>query len=75
MLGLSLDFEIWIKDAGWPPGCGIPDNNRVYPELVEGLRFRVRYWREIRRNQNQGILEAIRREECSQQQAFIWPPF
>ena len=68
MLGLSLDFEIWIKGC-WvvPLGRDTPDNDRVYPELVEGLRFRVRYWREIRRNQNQGILEAIRREKCSQQ--------
>ena len=29
MLGLSLDFEIWIKDAGWPPGCGTPDNDNA----------------------------------------------
>lgn len=29
MLGLSLDFEIWIRDAGWPPGCGIPDNDKA----------------------------------------------
>ena len=36
------------------------------PELVEGLRSRVCYWREIRRNQNQGIIEGIRKEEYSQ---------
>jgi hypothetical protein len=63
MLGLSLDFEIWIRDAGWPPGCGMPDTDRVYPEPVEGLRFRVRHWREIRRNQK-GIYERIQKERC-----------
>jgi len=60
MLGLSLNFGIWIKDAGWPPTCDTPDNGRVYPELVEGLRFRVRHWREIRRNQNNRILEPLK---------------
>jgi hypothetical protein len=62
--------ELWNLDKGcWVVALwrDTPDTDRVYPELVEGLRFRVRYWREIRRNQNQGILEAIRREECSQQ--------
>jgi hypothetical protein len=49
MQGLSLSFEIWIRDDRWSPACGIPDNDRVYPELVEGLRFRVRREREIRR--------------------------
>ncbi len=29
MLGLSLDFGIWIRDAGWPPGCGTPDNGNA----------------------------------------------
>jgi hypothetical protein len=30
-------------------GRDTPDNDRVYPELVEGLRFRVHLKREIRR--------------------------
>jgi hypothetical protein len=29
MLGLSLDFGIWIRDAGWLPGCGTPDNGNA----------------------------------------------
>jgi hypothetical protein len=29
MLGLSLDFGIWIRDAGWPPTCGTPDNDNA----------------------------------------------
>jgi hypothetical protein len=29
MLGLSLNFGIWIRDAGWPPGCGTPDNGNA----------------------------------------------
>ena len=27
--GLSLNFGIWIKDAGWSPGCGTPDNDNA----------------------------------------------
>jgi hypothetical protein len=41
MLGLSLDFGIWIRDDGWPPG--------VAYRIMITLRFRVRHWREIRR--------------------------
>ena len=55
--------ELWNLDKGcWvvPLGRDTPDNDRVYPELVEGLRFRVRHWREIRRNQNNRILEALK---------------
>ncbi len=29
MLGLSLNFEIWIKDAGWLPGWNTPDNDNA----------------------------------------------
>ena len=29
MLGLSLNFGIWIKDAGWSRGCGTPDNDNA----------------------------------------------
>ena len=27
--GLSLNFGIWIRDDGWPPPCGIPDNDNA----------------------------------------------
>ena len=27
--GLSLNFGIWIKDAGWPPACGTPDTDNA----------------------------------------------
>ena len=37
--GLSLNFEIWIRDAGWSQACDTTDTNWVYPEPVEGLRF------------------------------------
>jgi hypothetical protein len=33
-----------------------PDNDRVYPELVEGLRFRVRHGREIRRVKGKSVI-------------------
>jgi len=56
MLGLSLNFGIWIRDAGWLPVCGTPDTDRVYPELVEGLRFRVRHGREIRRVKGKSVI-------------------
>jgi hypothetical protein len=56
MLGLSLDFGIWIRDDGWPPRGGTPDNDRVYPELVEGMRFRVRLKREIRRVRREAVM-------------------
>jgi hypothetical protein len=29
MLGLSLNFGIWIRDDRWPPGCGTPDNDNA----------------------------------------------
>jgi len=56
MLGLSLSFGIWIKDAGWSPGCDTPDTDGVYPEPVEGLRFRVRHGREIRRVKDRSVI-------------------
>jgi hypothetical protein len=51
ILGLSLDFGIWIRDAGWSYFGG------TYRILIT-LRFRVRYGREIRRKpkeQNPGM--------------------
>jgi len=51
ILGLSLDFGIWIRDAGWSYFGG------TYRILIT-LRFRVRYAREIRRKpkeQNPGM--------------------
>jgi hypothetical protein len=59
--GLSLSFGIWIRDDRWPPGCGIPDNDRVYPEPVEGMRFRVRSKREIRRVKSEPVIGCTRR--------------
>ena len=53
MLGLSLDFEIWIRDAGWFRFNG------TYRIKIT-LRFRVRHGREILRNQNNRILEALK---------------
>ena len=29
MLGLSLNFGIWIRDDRWSPPCGIPDNDNA----------------------------------------------
>jgi len=28
-VGLSLNFGIWIRDAGWPPRCGMPDTDNA----------------------------------------------
>jgi len=39
-----------------PLGRDIPDNDRVYPELVEGMRFRVRLKREIRRVRHESVM-------------------
>jgi hypothetical protein len=61
MLGLSLSFGIWIKDAGWSRGCDTPDTDRVYPELVEGLRFGVRHGREIRRVKGKSVIRFNRK--------------
>jgi hypothetical protein len=64
MLGLSLNFEIWIKDAGWPRLGGTH-------RIMITLRFRVRHGREIRRDQNRRIFKGIPPEGCSQQKASI----
>jgi hypothetical protein len=42
MQGLSLNFGIWIRDAGWSRFSGTH-------RIMITLRFRVRYEREIRR--------------------------
>jgi hypothetical protein len=42
MLGLSLDFGIWIRDA-------LSGHQGVAHRIMITLRFRVRHWREIRR--------------------------
>jgi len=60
MLGLSLDFEIWIRDAGWPPGCGIPDNDNA--EIQSSLLARDSSKpksRDPRSNSKGGVFSAI----------------
>ena len=51
--------ELWNLDKGcWVVALwrDTPDNDRVYPELVEGLRFRVRHGREIRRVKGKSVI-------------------
>ena len=48
----------------------VPAVLKTYRIMIT-LRFRARHWREIRRNQNQTILEGTRREKCFQQQALF----
>ncbi len=52
MLGLSLNFGIWIKDDRRSRFGGTH-------RIMITLRFRVRYGREIRRNQNNRLSEVI----------------
>jgi len=47
--------RIWRRDGGWLPVCNTADRDRDYPEPVEGLRFRVASWREIRRDREESI--------------------
>jgi hypothetical protein len=61
MLGLSLNFGIWIKDAGWPPECGTPNNDNA--EIQSSL------WARDSSKQKDRILEGILREKCSQNQS------
>jgi hypothetical protein len=52
MLGLSLNFGVWIRDAGWPPGCGTPDNGNAEIQSSSLARDSS--------NPNNRILEALK---------------
>jgi hypothetical protein len=49
MLGLSLNFGIWIRDAGWSRLGGAH-------RILITLRFRVRHGREIRRVKDKSVI-------------------
>ena len=53
---LSLNFGIWIRDDGWPPGCGTPNNDN---DEIQSSSVARESSSEIR------IRKRIRRKECS----------
>jgi len=60
MLGLSLNFGIWIKDAGWPPTCDTPDNDNAEIQSSSLARDSSKpKSRDPRSNSKGGVFSAI----------------